>query len=142
MYDIHEYLDSDSTGTNVECVTDKISAVLAPVTAVLKSKGRKAFLSEIGGSSAECKLKNSRHHSLDASANGAVSLACQKYLNWSLAYIAANSEEWLGFTTWSAGAFTTKYVLSETPASDGTDQPIFANAVKPNLPGPVIASGT
>ncbi|KAL7004787.1 hypothetical protein EMMF5_005702 [Cystobasidiomycetes sp. EMM_F5] len=121
VYDIHEYLDSDSTGTNVECVTDKISAVLAPVTAVLKSKGRKAFLSEIGGSSAE---------------------SCQKYLNWSLAYIAANSEEWLGFTTWSAGAFTTKYVLSETPASDGTDQPIFANAVKPNLPGPVIASGT
>lgn len=55
IYDIHQYLDSDSSGTNTECVSDKISDIFAPITALLKSKGRKAFLSEIGASNAACK---------------------------------------------------------------------------------------
>ena len=36
--------------------------------------------------------------------------------------------------SWAAGAFDTTYVLTVTPNADGTDQPLWIDAVKPNLP--------
>ena len=41
--------------------------------------------------------------------------ACQRYLKNALASIKANSDVYLGFTAWSAGAFDQNYELSLTP---------------------------
>ena len=54
VYDIHQYLDGDSSGTSTECVSDKISQIFSPITALLQAKGRKAFLSEVGGGNTAC----------------------------------------------------------------------------------------
>ena len=70
-----------------------------------------------------------------------------------LAFVKSNSESIVGFTAWAAGAFDTTYVLTLTPNSDGSDQPLWTAAgmsyhllisakfyliskflVKPNLP--------
>lgn len=37
-------------------------------------------------------------------------------------------------SSWAAGAFDTTYVLTVTPNADGSDQPLWVDAVKPNLP--------
>ena len=70
-----------------------------------------------------------------------------------LAFVKSNSGSIVGFTAWAAGAFDTTYVLTLTPNSDGSDQPLWTAAgishslfisaklylfskflVKPNLP--------
>lgn len=63
-----------------------------------------------------------------------VMLTYRSSLNQELAYVKANSNILVGFTVWSAGSFDTKYELTVTPNADGTDQPLWINAVRPNLP--------
>ncbi|KZP31158.1 glycoside hydrolase family 5 protein [Athelia psychrophila] len=113
LFDVHKYLDSDNSGTHADCVTDNV-AVLTTLVAWLKSVGnRQALLSETGGGSTS---------------------SCETYLNSELAYVKANSQYIVGFSVWAAGAFDTTYVLTVTPNADGTDQPIWKDAVIPNLP--------
>ena len=49
-FDVHQYLDSDSSGTHADCTTDGTSNVNNLATA-LRSAGRQALLSETGGGS-------------------------------------------------------------------------------------------
>jgi endoglucanase len=50
--EMHQYLDSDSSGTSGTCVSSTIAAErLAAATAWLKTYGFKGFLGEIGGGS-------------------------------------------------------------------------------------------
>ncbi|KAF3916658.1 Endoglucanase [Dactylellina cionopaga] len=49
VFDVHKYLDSDNSGTHVECVTNNIDAAFQPLATWLRSVGRQAFLSETGG---------------------------------------------------------------------------------------------
>lgn len=49
---MHQYLDSDGSGTSATCVSSTIGAErIASATAWLKSKGLKGFLGEIGAGS-------------------------------------------------------------------------------------------
>ncbi|KIJ68221.1 glycoside hydrolase family 5 protein [Hydnomerulius pinastri MD-312] len=113
LFDVHKYLDSDNSGTNAECVTDNVS-VLETLVAWLQSNGnRQAILSETGGGN---------------------TASCEQYLKSELAYVKANSGWITGFSVWAAGAFDTTYVLSVTPNADGSDQPLWTDAVEPNLP--------
>lgn len=48
IFDVHQYLDSDSSGTHDECVTDNASIIQTLVT-WLQNNGRQAILSETGG---------------------------------------------------------------------------------------------
>jgi endoglucanase len=61
--------------------------------------------------------------------------SCFTDLKSELSYIKAHSDRIVGFTAWSAGAFDTTYELTLTPNADGSDQPLWTNAIKPNLPG-------
>jgi hypothetical protein len=51
-------------------------------------------------------------------------------LNQELAYVKANNDTLVGFTVWAAGAFDASYILSVTPNSDGTNQPLWTQAGK------------
>lgn len=56
VYEMHQYLDSDSSGTSSTCVSSTIgSERLAAATAWLKSSGKKAILGEFaGGANSVC----------------------------------------------------------------------------------------
>ncbi|THH09186.1 hypothetical protein EW145_g2190 [Phellinidium pouzarii] len=113
LFDVHKYLDSDNSGTHADCVTDNVS-VFQTLIAWLQANGnRQALLSETGGGN---------------------TASCETDLDTQLAFIKANSDSIVGFSIWAAGAFDPSYVLSVTPNSDGTDQPLWIDAVQPNLP--------
>lgn len=49
IFDVHKYLDSDGSGTELECVSDHVQDTFAPLAQFLVANGRKAILSETGG---------------------------------------------------------------------------------------------
>ncbi|KAF9015554.1 endoglucanase [Cyathus striatus] len=113
IFDVHKYLDSDNSGTHADCVTSNVD-VLQTLVNFLKANGnRQAILSETGGGNTS---------------------SCFTNLNAELAFVKANSDTLAGFTVWSAGAFDTTYILTLTPNADGSDQPLWTQAVRPNLP--------
>lgn len=113
LFDVHKYLDSDNSGTHAECVTNNID-VLTTLVSWLQSNGnRQAILSETGGGN---------------------TASCETDLGQELAFVKANSQSIVGFSVWAAGAFDTTYILSVTPNANGTDQPLWTAAVRPNLP--------
>lgn len=78
--DIHEYLDSDFSGTHLNC-SQSGPTNLAPLTAWLKTYGLKAMVTEFGGS------------------NGT---ECEGYIDGLVNYLADN-EEYIGWSAWAAG---------------------------------------
>jgi len=107
VFDVHQYLDSDNSGTHSNCVTDN-TAGLASLQSTLASAGRQAILSETGGGSSDS--------------------SCLTDVCAEIAYINNHSGQFLGYTGWSAGSFDTSYVLSLTPTySNGkwTDVPLM-----------------
>lgn len=49
IFDVHQYLDSDNSGTHLECVSDRVDDTFVPLAQFLRVNGRKAMLTEIGG---------------------------------------------------------------------------------------------
>lgn len=80
LFDIHQYLDSDGSGTHTTCTTNAVSALTA-CNSWMASHGRQALLTETGSSS-------------DSS--------CVNNLKQELAYVKGSSNL-MGFTAWSAG---------------------------------------
>jgi len=114
LFDVHKYLDSDNSGTHTNCVTDNVG-VLQTLSSWLAQNGRQAILSETGG--------------------GRSDSSCFTAFKTELQYVRNNPSTFAGFAVWSAGSFDTKYELSVTPNSDGSDAPLWIQAVQPNLPG-------
>ncbi|KFX86136.1 hypothetical protein V490_09208 [Pseudogymnoascus sp. VKM F-3557] len=81
-FDIHEYIDTDFSGTHASC-ENLASDALAPLTAWLKEHSFKAMITEFGAS------------------NGT---QCASYVSDILNYMADN-EEYIGWTAWAAGPF-------------------------------------
>ncbi|GLI79678.1 endoglucanase EG-II [Penicillium ochrochloron] len=96
IFDVHKYLDSDNSGTNAECTTNNVG-VFNNLATWLRSNKRQAILSETGGGNVQSCATN----------------MCQQ-----LDALNANSDVYLGWTSWSAGAFQTSYVLSEVPTNN------------------------
>ncbi|TDL21861.1 cellulase-domain-containing protein [Rickenella mellea] len=111
LFDVHKYLDSDNSGTHPDCVTNNIDTFTALVT-WLKANGRQAILSETGGGN---------------------TASCETMLGQELAYVKSQSQYIVGYTIWAAGAFDTTYTLTVTPNANGSDQPLWTIAVRPNL---------
>ncbi|TVY80822.1 Endoglucanase, partial [Lachnellula suecica] len=81
-FDIHEYLDSDFSGSHANC-SQAAPTNLASLTSWLKTNGFKAMITEFGG------------------ANGT---ECAGYISGMVEYMAQN-EEYIGWTAWAAGPF-------------------------------------
>jgi len=117
IFDVHKYLDSDNSGTHSDCVTNNISDAFAPLAQWLRCHSRKAFNTETGGGNVN---------------------SCISYLSQQFAFLNANSDVFVGFVGWSAGAFDpATYVLSEVPSKGGSswqDSSLITGAFKPNFP--------
>ncbi|KAN0101437.1 glycoside hydrolase family 5 protein [Hyaloscypha variabilis] len=131
--DIHEYLDSDFSGSHSNC-TQSGPTNLAPLTAWLKQYGLKAMITEFGAS------------------NGT---QCSSYVTDIIKYMAAN-DEYIGWTAWAAGPFwgTSSPCCSDSKnwgslepgskAADGTPgmyASVWQGDIQPLLPTTLQKSG-
>jgi len=113
LIDVHQYLDSDNSGTSATCVTNNVATLTTLVTWLKANGDRQAILSETGGGN---------------------TASCETDLGEELAYVESAYPNLVGFSIWAAGSFDTSYVLSVTPYANGTDQPLWTDAVRPYLP--------
>ena len=104
VFDVHQYLDSDYSGTHAECVINGITAAFTPLLNYLKDSNRQALLSETGG--------------------GSDTASCLTNVCEALDFLNENSDSFVGWVGWAAGSFATTYVLSLTPSGD-TDVPLM-----------------
>ncbi|EIN14752.1 hypothetical protein PUNSTDRAFT_154759 [Punctularia strigosozonata HHB-11173 SS5] len=113
LFDVHKYLDSDNSGTHADCVTNNVDVLTTLVNWLQQNGNRQAILSETGGGN---------------------TASCETDLGQELAYVKQAFPTLVGFSVWAAGAFDSTYILSVSPNPDGSDQPLWVDAVKPNLP--------
>lgn len=102
IFDVHQYLDSDGSGTTSSCV--KTSDVFGDLLKWLKDSKRQAMLTEIGGGSRD--------------------QSCIKNICDVLDFLNTNSDQFLGYLGWAAGSFDQSYVLGLTP-NGNTDAPLM-----------------
>ncbi|GME24122.1 putative glycoside hydrolase family 5 protein [Neofusicoccum parvum] len=97
-YQMHQYLDSDSSGTSETCVSSTIGQErLEAATTWLKNNGKKAILGEYaGGNNDQCKTA----------------------VKGMLSYMQENSDVWAGALWWAAGPWWGTYLYSMEP-TDG-----------------------
>jgi endoglucanase len=97
IYQFHQYLDSDGSGTSDQCVSSTIfSERLQVATQWLKDNNFKGFLGEFA-----------------AGAND----QCIAALQDGLSYMVDNSDVWLGAAWWAAGPWWADYIYSIEPPS-------------------------
>ncbi|KAJ5938695.1 hypothetical protein N7466_001829 [Penicillium verhagenii] len=102
VYEMHQYLDSDSSGTSETCVSSTIGQErLVEATAWLKANGKKGFLGEFAGG---------------------VNADCEAAVEGMLEYMSENSDVWMGAEWWSAGPWWGTYMYSLEP----TDGPAYS----------------
>jgi len=110
IFDVHQYLDSDDSGTSTTCTTNNVAA-FQTLGNYLRTNKRQAFLSETGGGNTS---------------------SCETDVCQELAELNSYSDVFLGWTGWAAGEFATSYALSLTPTQSGstwTDQPLLTQCI-------------
>lgn len=114
-FDVHQYLDSDSSGTSSQCVSTTIGPQrLANFTAWCRNHGRRGFLGEVGVST---------------------NATCLQALDNLLAYVKTNADVWLGWTYWAAGPWWGEYMFTLEPINGTTDRPQM-NILENHIPIP------
>ncbi|KAA8918044.1 cellulase [Xanthomonas sontii] len=103
-FEVHQYLDPDSSGTSAACVSTSIGAErLQGFTQWLRANGYRGFLGEFGGSSDP---------------------TCLAALDTMLGYVHDNGDVWLGWTAWAGGAWwRSDYAFNLQPDKSGADKP-------------------
>jgi endoglucanase len=97
VYEMHQYLDSDGSGTSATCVSSTIgSSRLAAATAWLKQEGKMGIIGEFAG--------------------GANSV-CESAVTDMLTYMGENTDVWLGGIWWGGGPWWGSYIFSMEPPS-------------------------
>ena len=111
IFDVHQYLDSDNSGTHATCTHNNVAA-FQTLGDSLRTNSRKAILTETGGGATD---------------SSCLTMVCQE-----LQALNSYSDVFLGWTGWAAGMFDTSYVLTETPTLSGstwTDQPLVKQCI-------------
>jgi endoglucanase len=103
VYEVHQYFNADWTGTSADCQSVDIGILtLTPITEWARQQGKRTFLGEIGvGSGQTC---------LDA-------------LDRVMRFMNENSDVWLGWTYWAAGAWWAKDYFTNVQPLGGADRP-------------------
>ena len=113
VFEVHQYLDADSSGTKSEVVRPTIgSERLRAFTAWCRAHKKRAFLGEFAVP---------------------VSDAGEKAIRDMLSTMEQNRDVWIGFTWWAAGAWWGDYMFSLEP-KNGQDRPQMAYLL-PHLQG-------
>jgi endoglucanase len=95
-FDVHQYLDQNSSGTGDACVAGS-GQRLTPFTNWAREHGKLGFLGEFGAGR---------------------SPACATELSTLLRHVAGNRDVWIGWTYWAGGPWWPEdYALSVQPAS-------------------------
>lgn len=113
ILEVHKYSDSDNSGTSQQCVTNNIADAFGPLADYARAKKRLVLNTEFGGGSGS---------------------DCITMIGQQLAFLNENSDVFLGWTAWSAGAFLAGYPLDLSPVNNGgvwTDTPLMAQAIAP-----------
>jgi endoglucanase len=104
-FDVHQYLDSNSSGTSPTCVSATIGSTrLQSFTNWARTNGKRGFLGEFAASD---------------------NATCNTAIDNMLAYMLDNSDVWLGWTWWAAGPWWGNYMFSLEP-NGNTDAPQMA----------------
>ena len=95
IYEMHQYLDQDGSGTSPDCVSPTIGAErIADATQWLRDNGKKGFIGEYAGGN---------------------NPTCQSAVQGMLATMAQNADVWTGATWWAAGPWWGSYMFSLEP---------------------------
>ncbi|PPJ61367.1 hypothetical protein CBER1_09462 [Cercospora berteroae] len=112
IFDVHQYLDPDGSGTHTSCVTDNADS-FRELGDYLRHNKRQAILTETGG--------------------GSTDETCLANLCKQFDVLNEYSDVYLGWTGWAAGKFDSSYELAETPSKSGsggfTDLPLVKQCI-------------
>jgi endoglucanase len=112
VYEMHQYLDSDGSGTSDTCLSSTIGAErIAAATAWLKANNKKGVLGEFAG--------------------GANSV-CETAVTGLLDALEAASDVWMGALWWGGGPWWGNYIFSMEPTS-GTGYVAYADTLTKNI---------
>lgn len=113
VYQMHQYLDSDSSGTSVNCVSGTIGRErLVAATNWLRANGKVGILGEFAGGA---------------------NPTCRTAITGMLDYLSANKDVWRGFLWWAAGPWWDTYMYSFEPPS-GTGYVNYNSLLKQYIP--------
>lgn len=93
-FDVHQYLDADSSGTSPNCVAGAGSTRLRAFTEWARGHKARAFLGEFGFTSSDECLREGRAL---------------------VSFMSANKDVWIGWTYWAAGPWWGDYMYSIEP---------------------------
>jgi endoglucanase len=97
VYEMHQYLDSDGSGTSEACVSATIGRErITEATAWLKSNGKLGIIGETAGGA---------------------NTQCINAVKDMLTYMQSNSDVWTGWLWWSGGPWWGDYMYSMEPPS-------------------------
>ncbi|KAI1132188.1 glycoside hydrolase family 5 protein [Nemania abortiva] len=113
IYEMHQYLDSDGSGTSDACVSTTIGMErVTAATTWLRQNGKIGIIGEFaGGANAQC----------------------QTAVTGLLNYLKANSDVWQGALWWAAGPWWGDYIYSFEPPS-GTGYTYYNSVLKTYAP--------
>jgi endoglucanase len=102
VFEVHQYLDTDSSGTTTHCVSATIGAQRLQVfTDWLRANGKRGLLGEFAAANTD---------------------TCMQALNGMLAFMQTNNDVWLGWSYWLGGAWASNDPFSIQPVN-GADRP-------------------
>jgi endoglucanase len=97
VYQMHQYLDTDGSGTHAECVSSTIGVErLRSATAWLKQHKKVAILGEFAGGNNE---------------------QCKAAIRGMLKHLQDNSDVWKGWLWWASGPWWKDYMFSLDPTT-------------------------
>jgi endoglucanase len=116
-FDVHQYLDSDSSGTSSQIVSETIGRErLEAFTNWLRANNRRGFLGEFAVANSQI--------------GDDVEQIGDEAIHTMLNYIKANEDVWLGWTWWAAGPWWGNYQFTLEPTNLGqpsqADRPALA----------------
>jgi len=120
VYELHQYLDSNYSGTHPECKSETVGVTtLKSVTGWLRQNNKKGFLGEFGAGSDP---------------------TCLAALDAMLKFMDDNRDVWMGWTYWAAGAWPPSYFTSVQPVN-GQDRPQMSVLLR-HLSAPAESTGS
>ena len=132
IFDIHQYSDSDRSGTHTECVSNRISDAFGPLAQWLRCNGRQALVSEMGGGNTASCIQDicEQIQFLNDNSDGVYPSAVLHMARLTGSDLVT---VYLGYLGWAAGSFDKTYELVLTPtfANGGwTDTPLVTSCFK------------
>ncbi|KAJ3379113.1 hypothetical protein HDU84_007042 [Entophlyctis sp. JEL0112] len=120
VFEMHQYFDSDFSGTSATCVWDYNQ--LTAATSWLRTNSKKGFLGEFAGA---------------ANSN------CESVVTGVLQYLAANSDVWIAASWWAAGPWWGTYMFSiETTSGVTSPDAVMIPILEAYKAGTVVSTST